>query len=328
MKQLDKIDRKILAAIETDARMPVSRIAKKARISRTVAEYRLKKSEETGIIRGYYCLLDPSKFGLTVWKLWLSIKMGNDKEREGFYGFVSEHPRVWWYSECAGAYDVVICVLCRNPHEFYDFFTHLQGKWGKIIRDSVTLINVSFEYHTRGYLLENRSKLIGTSFQKRPRLQKMTETEMEILRLLSKNSRIGYAKLSQKTGKNVKTIRRAIENLKHAGIIVYFRPSIDVSKFGYEYYKVLLHLQNATVDVQNSILHWCRRHPNIMAVISCVGPWQFELEVETDSFKNLVAMLTELKDTFPETVRRYETLIITREGNYELDLIERVSKIG
>ena len=41
--KIDRIDRKILAALEKDARTPVSQIAKAARTSRTVAEYRINE---------------------------------------------------------------------------------------------------------------------------------------------------------------------------------------------------------------------------------------------------------------------------------------------
>ncbi len=327
MKALDKTDRRILAAIETDARRHVSEIARMTNVSRTVAEYRLKNMEKRKIIRGYYCLLDPSKFGFSVWKLWLALNPKPKRKRSELVMFLSENPRVWWYSECSGAYDIVICILCKGPHEFYDFLTLLQSKWGDMITDSVTLINVSFEYHTRGYLLGEKSKLIGTSFQKKPKPHNITPAETEILGILCRNSRTGIAEIARETGRNVKTVRKCIKNLQDSGVIVYFRPSIDASAYGFEYYKVLLYLHNPNVEAQKSISYWCRRHPNIIAVISCVGPWQLELEAEVSSFMDLAKMLTDLRDTFPDTVKRYEALIILNEGNYELDLIRSISKI-
>lgn len=325
--EIDKIDRKILSALEVDARIPISELAKKARISRTIAEYRLKKFEENGIIRGYYCLLDPSKFGLTVWKLWISLRPTSQEERNNFFNYVEKHPRVWWYGECAGVYDAVICVLAKTPHEFNNFFNILQDKYGNIITDSVILINVSFEYHTRGFLLNTHSRLIESSFQEKIMTNKISEDSIEVLRLLSINSRMKYAELSQKTNKNVKTIKKIIQDLKKSGVVVCFRPSIGTTKLGYEFYKVLLYLHNPRGGILPYIIHWCRNNKNITAIISCVGPWQLELEVEIDTFRNLCSMLTELKDRFPNVVKGYETLLITKEGNFELDLIDKVIRL-
>ena len=83
--RLDKVDRKIIYSIEADAHIPISELARKTRTSRTVAEYRLKQLEKRGIIRGYYCLLDPSKFGITVWKLWISLRPTSPDELKQFF---------------------------------------------------------------------------------------------------------------------------------------------------------------------------------------------------------------------------------------------------
>ncbi len=323
--ELDRVDRKILSAVETDARIPISKLARKARVSRTIAEYRLKQLEAKGIIRGYYCLLDPSKFGLTVWKLWVSLRP--TPQRQELFSYIEKHPRVWWYAECTGNYDAVVCVLARDPHEFNHYFNELQDRFGRIITNSAILINVSFEYHTRGFLLNKESKLIESSFLEKPMVKAISASYFDLLRLLSLNSRTNYSTLSKKTEKNVKTIKKTIEELKKSGIIVYFRPSVDTMKLGYESYKVLLYLHNPRGGILPSVVHWCRMQSNITAIISCVGPWQLELEVEIDTFRNLTILLTELKDKFPDLVKGYETLLVIREGNYELNLIDKIERM-
>ncbi len=324
---IDAVDRKILSAIEADAHIPISELARKARSSRTVAEYRLKQMEKKGIIRGYYCLLDPSKFGLTVWKLWVALRPTSTDERQRFFSDIKKHPRIWWYAECAGIYDAVLCVLASTPHEFNSFFNLLQEKYGKIMTDSAILINVSFEYHRRGFLLDRPSELIESSFQEKPLVKKIPQDALKMLRLLSINSRISYAELAHKTAKNFKTVKKRIEDLKKSGVIVFFRPSIDITKVGYEYYKVLLYLHNPRGGIIPSIVDWCRYQKNITAVIFCVGPWQMELEIEIDSFRNLCLVLAKLKDTFPDIIKSYETLLITLEGNFGLDLIDKLTKL-
>lgn len=325
--KIDKIDRKILSTLEVDARIPITELARKARTSRTVAEYRLKQLEKKGIIRGYYCLLDPSRFDLTVWKLWVSLRPTSQQERKEFFDYVENHPRIWWYAECAGVYDAVICVLAKTPHEFNEFFNTLQDKYGKIITDSSILINVSFEFHTRGFLLNTPSKLIESAFQQKPLVKSISKEALGILRLLSINSRMSYAELGQETKKNVKTIKKTIQELKKSGVIVYFRPSINTTKLGFENYKVLLYLHNPRGGIIPSVVHWCREQQNITAIIFCVGPWQLELEVEIDSFRKLCSMLTKLKDKFPDVVKNYETLLVTKERNFQLDLIDKIVRI-
>ncbi|MFC1768824.1 winged helix-turn-helix transcriptional regulator [Nanoarchaeota archaeon] len=325
---LDKIDKKILAEIEIDSRISISTLAKRTRVSRMIAEYRLKQLEEKGVIRGYYALLDPSRFGLTVWKLWVSLHAPTQEQKKDFFAFIENHPRVWWYAECVGVYDGVICVLCKTPHEFNTFFNMIQDRYGNIISSSAILINVSFEFHSRGYILNKPGKLIESSFQEKPLPEKLSDNEVNLLKLLCENSRVKYSTIAHKTGKNVKTIKKNLKDLKNSGVVVYYRPSIDASKFNYESYKVLLYLNNPRGGVLPSIVYWCRLQKNITAVISCVGPWQLELEIEIDTFRNLCSMLTELKDKFPEVLKSYDTLLLTKEGNFDLDLIDKVSRFS
>ena len=325
--RLDHIDRRMLAVLESDARMPLSKLAKRSRVSRAVAEYRLRKLEEAGVVRGYYCLLDPSRFGLTVWKLWVSLQSASAVQRKEFFSYLESHARVWWYAECAGIYDAVICVLARSPHEFNTVFNSLQDRYGALIRDCAILINVSFEYHTRGYLTGAPSRLIGSSFQEKPLATSVSGKSLKLLSILSKNSRATYASLVQQTKLNVKTIKHLLSDLRSSGCIVYFRPSIDAAAFGYEYYKALLYLHNPRGGVLPSVVKWCRGQQNIIAAISCVGPWQLELEIEVDTFRNLCAILTQLKDHFPDVIRSYETLLLTSEGQYQLNLIDKLARM-
>ncbi len=326
--KLDQIDKRIISEIEKNARIPLTLLAKKVHVSRTIAEYRLQQLEEKKIIRGYYALLDPSKFGLTVWKLWISLNTTKQDKKDKVFSYLEKHPRIWWFAECAGVYDTVICVLCKNPHEFNQFFNEIQDKFGEYMRDSAILINVSFEYHTRGYLFNKPAQMIESSFQEKPNINKISDDAIAVLKQVCSNARISYAQLAEKTQRNAKTIKKTLVELKKTGVIVYFRPSIDVTKLGYEYYKVLLYLHNPKGGIIPSITEWCRIQSNIIAIISCVGPWQLELEIEIDTFRNLCNLLSQLKDKFSDVVKSYETLLITKEGNFELDLIDKIVKMG
>ena len=73
-KKLRREDLRLLAAIEQQPRSPISSLAKSAKLARHVAEYRLHQLEKQGVIRGYYCVLNPSLLGLQVWELWFSLR--------------------------------------------------------------------------------------------------------------------------------------------------------------------------------------------------------------------------------------------------------------
>lgn len=60
----DRTDRKILEALQTDARLTNQQLAEKVALSASPCLRRVRALEESGVIRQYVALLDPAKIGL------------------------------------------------------------------------------------------------------------------------------------------------------------------------------------------------------------------------------------------------------------------------
>jgi Lrp/AsnC family leucine-responsive transcriptional regulator len=65
-KLLDQIGLKILSVLQADARMPLSRIGKKVGLSAPAVAERMRKLEETGVIKGYHAKIAPEAIGRSV----------------------------------------------------------------------------------------------------------------------------------------------------------------------------------------------------------------------------------------------------------------------
>jgi len=65
-KMLDRIGRKILAALQGNARIPLSRIGEKVGLSAPAVAERVKKLEEAGVITGYHARIDTAAMGRSV----------------------------------------------------------------------------------------------------------------------------------------------------------------------------------------------------------------------------------------------------------------------
>ena len=62
-KLLDRIGLRILAVLQENARMPLSRIGEKVGLSAPAVAERVKKLEEAGVIKGYHARIDPAAMG-------------------------------------------------------------------------------------------------------------------------------------------------------------------------------------------------------------------------------------------------------------------------
>lgn len=62
--KIDKIDKQILAVLQQDGRVSASNIASKLNISIPTVTDRIKKMQDSGIIKGIHAVLDPKPLGL------------------------------------------------------------------------------------------------------------------------------------------------------------------------------------------------------------------------------------------------------------------------
>ena len=61
--ELDKIDRKILEVLQNNGRLTNLEVAERVNLSPSPCLRRIRRLEESGVIRQYAALLDPSKIG-------------------------------------------------------------------------------------------------------------------------------------------------------------------------------------------------------------------------------------------------------------------------
>ena len=64
--KIDKTDKKILGILQQDGRMSASNIANDLNISIPTVTDRIKKLQDSGVIKGIYAVLDPKPLGLDV----------------------------------------------------------------------------------------------------------------------------------------------------------------------------------------------------------------------------------------------------------------------
>jgi len=79
VRELDRIDNKILSILQQDARIPITELAEQVGLSVTPCGERVKRLEKEGVILGYHARLDPHALGLSLLvfvELKLSTKSG------------------------------------------------------------------------------------------------------------------------------------------------------------------------------------------------------------------------------------------------------------
>ncbi|MFV0384420.1 Lrp/AsnC family transcriptional regulator [Paracoccus sp. (in: a-proteobacteria)] len=116
---LDPINRRILAELVANARIPVSELARKVGLSKTPVALRIRQMEEMGLITGYRAILSPLKLGLTH-VTYMEIRLTDTRQRalEQFNTGIRAIPEVEECYMIAGGFDYLVKVRSRDMADF------------------------------------------------------------------------------------------------------------------------------------------------------------------------------------------------------------------
>lgn len=127
-RPLDRIDRRILAALQADATLSVAQIAERVGLSATPCWKRIQKLEQTGVLLRRVALVDPETLGLGL-TVFVSIETGDHSAgwRARFAEVVAAMPEVMDVYRMAGEVDYQLRVVVPDMAAYDAFYKRLTG---------------------------------------------------------------------------------------------------------------------------------------------------------------------------------------------------------
>ena len=119
---LDTKDLSILRLLQQNARITVKEISEKIHLSTTPVHERIKRMEESGVIKQYTTLLDPVKVkrGLMV-ICYVSLKQHSKNAGDKFIKTILELNEVIECYSISGEFDFMLKVVAEDMNTYYDF---------------------------------------------------------------------------------------------------------------------------------------------------------------------------------------------------------------
>ncbi len=310
--KLDKKDKQILFELDLNARIPLTKLAKKVNLSPQTTKYRIEQLEKKGIIRGYVTFFDVTKFGYLYYRLYIRYENVTIKDEKRIIGYFKKHKNVVWFVSTSGKWDLEILFVARNFIHFNNILKEIYEKFPGKLHNNVASVSIVSYHHPRGYLL-NKKTDVQISYGGEPKKVKIDDIDKKIIKLINQNARLTNTEIGIKLNLNYKTIQARIKRMEKIGIIQAYRTWIDFFKFGSSYHKSLIKLKKFTEKEENKVLTFCRPHPNIIYLITCVWPWDVEIEVESQTEKTFLDILRSFRKLMGDLIIDYETLTISVE---------------
>ncbi|HEY8604087.1 Lrp/AsnC family transcriptional regulator [Tsuneonella suprasediminis] len=124
MANLDDIDRKLLAELQSEGRVTNVELATRVGLTAPPCLRRVRTLEEDGVIRGYHAELDPSKLGfaITVFAM-VSLKSQAENALREFEAHMHSLPEVREVHMLNGEIDFILKIVSRDLQSFQEFLT-------------------------------------------------------------------------------------------------------------------------------------------------------------------------------------------------------------
>jgi Lrp/AsnC family leucine-responsive transcriptional regulator len=122
MTTLDEIDRKIIAALQAEGRLPIVDLADRVGLSATPCQRRVKRLEEEGLIVRYAALVAPAAMGFGLQALVeVTLEDHSEKTVEAFEAAIRARPEVVACYAVTGDMDFLLHVFATDLNSFSDF---------------------------------------------------------------------------------------------------------------------------------------------------------------------------------------------------------------
>jgi DNA-binding Lrp family transcriptional regulator len=119
---VDDVDRRILAALAADARMPNNSLAERVGIAPSTCLTRVRALRAKGVIRGFHADVDPAALGRGLQAM-IKVRLQSHARGHipGFMAKIAELPEVLNVFFLGGADDFLVHIAARGTEDLRDF---------------------------------------------------------------------------------------------------------------------------------------------------------------------------------------------------------------
>lgn len=314
MKHPDRLDCKILWALDQDARASYSAIAKKLATSPQVVKYRVERLQARGLLLACWPMVEYRGLGYFFGLHFIKLQNMTPQAEREFYAHLDAHPSIPIVMRAQGYADLIIAIDARGVHQLSEIMRGLQNRFAPLFLDWDTVIPIGFSRFNRNYLTGRSEMTPQVAFTGAPLKLEADEIDRRILCLLSRDARMPLARIAHTVGVSAETAGRRIRRLERGGVIQCYTILPDHVKLGWPRHRTLIKFKNLTGREERRFFDYCNRHPHIVHHIRVLGNWDAAIDIEAEAGEKLREVLMGIKAQFADVISRIEPSYI-----YQID---------
>ncbi|MCP1103367.1 Lrp/AsnC family leucine-responsive transcriptional regulator [Aequitasia blattaphilus] len=126
---MDKIDYQILEILKKNGRERASEISKEVHLTVSTVIERIKKMEQSGVIKGYTVLIDEPCMGNDVTVI-IEVSLEHPKYEDAFIESINEHPNIIACYYQTGEFDYTLKITCRSSQHLEEIHRWIKDQPG------------------------------------------------------------------------------------------------------------------------------------------------------------------------------------------------------
>lgn len=318
-------DKRILAALDLNPNSPLSGIAKKAIVSKQVAEYRLRKLLEQKTIYAFFSLIDPGKLGYTLFRAHIKLKNIPEAKYAEFARNLFEGYPTFWVAFVSGSFDIITDIWAQSSNAFDTLFAHILEQHKEVISSYELYPLLELNMYNYGYFLTEKTQRRRTILFHHEKGIQIDETNQKILHTLKSNSRLPYEEIGRKVHLSRNAVKRRIQQLEKIGIIAGYQMMIHFLHFNRLSYKIFIQYNLSEINQEHKLIDFIKQIPGILAHTKLLGRWNLDIEIQPHDAKDLQHFIIELRNRF-SIIKDYEIAQILED--YGIDFYpERLEQL-
>lgn len=309
MEKIDKIDLKLLLALDLNPRASFNQLGKSARVSKEVAQYRINQLLKKKIITEFFTFVNPSKIGFYPHKILIKYKSITKKIQEEMINFLLKNKAVAWAGNTEGKWDLHITTMTENRKEFSEFYLGFFSKYGKYFKEKEILIPIKNPFFNDKYLSNGKllyKKMLDSTLEE----VEIDEKDKKIIKELSKNSRAMFTDIGEKVNLSYWAVSQRVKKLIKNNVILGFKPRIDFKKLGYSYYHLYVELHNE--NTRKQLTEYYENHSACIMTMEHLGKYSMHIELVIKK-EEIEETIMDFREQFGKLVAGYELTLIVED---------------
>ncbi len=308
--KLDLKDRKILAALDWNARISITALAKKVKLSKNAAAYRIHRMEEAGIILGYYPVINFGRLGYHSHRMQVTFHNADSNVKKEIEKYVTDPASgISWSAWTRGAADLLTAVWACSLKEFKEVFNRFNTRFGKYIDKREFSTTYGFEQYPYRFIL-GKNDWQSLVIDEGPVFH-LDKLDFRILTSLNANARKSCTEIAEEVNSNYKTVQYRMKNLIKNRVLIGTRVFVNHRAFGYNYYKFMLYFTHYSDEEYRKVRNYLRGLQETTYIVFHVDS-DLDAEMLFKSDNDFFEFIDSLHEKFPGIIKNFEYFLFTR----------------